>query len=114
MTGVQKEQEQEYPGSSDRSPEGTEQKYPGSSDRSPDGTGAEVSRFQLQEARRNRSRTIQVSVTGGQKDQGQKYPGSSDRRPEDQEQKYQIPVVTGGQKEQEKKYPGSNDRRSEG
>jgi hypothetical protein len=53
-------------------------------------------------------------MTGGQKDKEQKYPGSSDRRPEDQEQKYQIPVVTGGQKEQEKTYPGYNDRRPEG
>ncbi len=53
-----------------------------SSDRRPEGTGEEVSRFQLQESRRNRSRSIQVPETGVEKEQEQKYSGSSDRRPE--------------------------------
>ncbi len=86
MTGVEKGQEQKYPGSRDRRHEGTGAEQCRFSGRRPEGSGAEA-------------RSIQVPVTGGQKDQ---------------EQKYQIPVVTGGQKEQEKKYPGFNDRRPEG
>jgi hypothetical protein len=86
VTGSQKEQEQKYPGSIDMWPEDIgaevsrfwwqgrgqkeqEQKYPGSIDMWPEDTGAEVSRFWWQEARRKRSRSIQVLMTGGQKEQ---------------------------------------------